>query len=439
MNRMAVLVTDRICPATLRHLEKLRVCLGEGAAVTLACVSGVSTSLPIPPIPEPATDILEGCVQYIVERILSHKNFGDRAPFILGLKQAAILPALAIRRLVGLDSWPGYLESCDKRLTRRLLSKGPSDLAISYSQAIPGKIGSAKDFFSSDRYVVKPAFGINSGDVRIFSTWSDAKNYAESPENARQWVPPHVMQALDRYPGDSNARLIEPYIDGTEFSIDGWVKDGVFKAIVQHKLFMVQRSFIGDGLTVSPPIQSAPLPDGWLRLNTPEEKIFEFGHRALRAIGFSEGVFHIEARERQADNTLVLIEVNPRAPGGALWRSAFLRTGYDLELVNIAIQLGMSVPESIVERRKNVLHYPFYAASPGVLTDWGDLNKPMLPPLQGVSIDFVASIGDIFRKKDMLEEPDLAFAVAYDESFEGLLTKFRAILNLRLPRIQELP
>ena len=40
----------------------------------------------------------------------------------------------------------------------------------------------------------------------------------------------------------------------------------------------------------------------------------DFGRKVLCAIGFTEGVFHIEGRERQTDAKLCLIEVNSRAP-----------------------------------------------------------------------------------------------------------------------------
>jgi hypothetical protein len=53
--------------------------------------------------------------------------------------------------------------------------------------------------------------------------------------------------------------------EGTEFSIDGWINGDKFCAKVQHKLFMVQSTFIGDGPTVSPPIQTHQLPEGMAR------------------------------------------------------------------------------------------------------------------------------------------------------------------------------
>jgi hypothetical protein len=307
---------------------------------------------------------------------------------------------------------------------------------MQYCEAIPGEPGSARYRFSADRYVVKPAFGMSSSDVHICESWNDAKVCAESPHNAREWVPEHVTRVLSPHIGRTDKRIIEPYVDGTEFSIDGWIQDESFHAIVQHKLFMVQRTFIGDGLTVSPPIGSSRLPTGWRGLEASEEKICEFGHAILDAIGFSRGVFHIEARERYGDGKLCLIEVNPRAPGGSLWKSAMLRTGYDLELVDAAIQLGQQVPPRETPVYRNVMHYPFYAANAGILSGWGDLGHVEPYAIENLILDFVVRIGDRFYEEDMSEEPYIAFAVTHDETVEGLLKKCGAVLGLNPPRIQ---
>jgi hypothetical protein len=201
---------------------------------------------------------------------------------------------------------------------------------------------------------------------------------------------------------------------------------------------MVQNTFIGDGPSVSPPMNCARIPKEWCGLETPEEKILEFGREVLSGLGFSQGVFHIEARERHSDHKLVLIEVNPRAPGGSLWKSALLRTGYDLELIDVAIQLGKPIPGPIALKHKNVLHYPFYATNPGVLIDWGDLANPVssLPP--DLAIDFAVKLGHVFYNEDMFEEPDLGFVVTHDKSVDGLLAKFQNILKLNPPTIKPL-
>lgn len=435
MDPLVILVTDRIYAKTRRHLTKVRECIGERAPVSLARVSGFPDGLDIEFVRDLVSDVMDGCVQ-IADRILLSIDSTDRPLYVLALNQSSILPAIAIRSLLGVPSRPGFIESCDKRQTRRLLSQSGPDLAMDYCEATPGEPGSAANHFVAERYVVKPAFGMSSSDVKFFDTWSDAKRYAESPDNAKEWVPLHVAQALNPPIGRTDTRIIEPYIDGTEFSIDGWIQDHAFYSIVQHKLCMVQRTFIGDGPTVSPPLGPACLPDGWCGLKNGEETICKFGRAVLDAIGFSQGVFHIEGRERYLDARLSLIEINPRAPGGSLWKSALLRTGYDLELVDAIIQLGKPLPLPNVPTRKHVLHYPFYATNTGVLSDWGGLANLEESPVENLTVDFAAQLGDFFHEKDMSEEPYLAFAVTHDDTVGGLLAKCQAILSLDPPRVR---
>jgi biotin carboxylase len=178
---------------------------------------------------------------------------------------------------------------------------------------------------------------------------------------------------------------------------------------------------------------SKPIPPEYQGLQTCEAAITAFGKVILQAIGFAHGVFHIEARER-ADGRLALIEVNPRAPGGSLWKSALLRTGYDLEAADISIQLGRKPERSELNVKNYVLHYPFYAPHPGVLSSWGDLDGPRATAIEGLSIDFATDVDTVFREDDMTEEPYLAFAVAHDATKEGILAKCNAILQLTPPR-----
>lgn len=304
---------------------------------------------------------------------------------------------------------------------------------MDFCVATPGQRLPDTENFIAEKYVVKPTFGMSSSDVRIFDSWNTAREYAESLANSKEWLPDHVASALDL--GRTDTRIIEPYIDGTEFSVDGWIIDRTFKAIVHHKLFMVRRAFIGDGVTVSPPLSEEYFSAGWLELKNSEETICNFGRSVLDAVGFCRGVFHMEGIERHSDRKLFPIEINPRAPGGSLWKSAFKRFGYDLELVDVLIQLGRPIPSVDSWTPKYVLHYPYYASTSGILCDWGDLDGPKARDIDGLTIDFAANPGDEFREKDLWEEPYLAFAVISDDTIEGLLKKWEGLRILTPPQV----
>ena len=325
-------------------------------------------------------------------------------------------------------------EACNKGAVRCLL-KG-SSVGLSYYIDAPGCLLGGSPAFLARRYVVKPAFGMSSTDVRFFDSWEAVSAHIEIA-TATEWVPRDVMMGLGLVDDRSDLWIVEPFIEGTEFSIDGWIRDEAFHAIVQHKLSMVQtETFIGDGPTVTPPLKSSGLCGSWNGLENDEESICAFGRIVLDAIGLSSGVFHIEGREDPTTGKLTLVEVNPRAPGGSLWKSAYLRTGFDLELVDAALQLGLVIPAADEPRSNHVVHYPYYAPHRGVLVDWGDLPRIGELVSTTASVDYAATLGSEFTKADLDGEPYLAFAVAYEATAGKLLETVDRLISIMPPTVE---
>lgn len=430
-----VLVSDQVYLKTLRHIEKVRACAPQ-SRIILAIAAGYVPQ----DFPRLARDlnvrVEVGDIAHLAQVLAAESG---HLPKIVALNQSAILPALALRRALGLPMRSGVFAACDKRVMRERLFEYGGGLELAYREVLPGASDTTVQPFCADRYVVKPAFGMSSADVRMYESWQDALAYARRPISSKSWVPNHVLAALDKAGLRTDARLIEPYIPGTEFSVDGWITGDRFWAIVQHKLHMnEQRTFIGDGTTVSPPISDTDrLPLGCHALLSSEARISRFAHEVLRAIGYSEGVFHMEARE-QPDGLLRVIEVNPRAPGGSLWRSVYLRTGYDLELVDAAIQLGLDIPAPEPARACHVLHHPFYAPHPGMLQHWGGLAS-FRDAGELRFVDDAVKLGHEFEATDLNEEPYLAFAVAGAQTLDALLEVRQRILGLPPPLISSTP
>jgi hypothetical protein len=431
--QLVMLLMDKVYPKTRRYVTKIRSCIESNTPIALACVRGYSESLQFDTALDCVDDVTVGTVYELADWVRTKEEQGTHVS-VVALNQSSVLPNLALHRLLKRLERRGLIESCDKRQTRALLRSHPQ-LAMDYCAVNPGQPTDAH--FSAIQYIVKPAFGMSSHGVKKCGSWEQALSCAQSLEDTREWLPSDVSEVLGFDKTDS--RIIEPYVDGTEFSVDGWISSKGYRAIVQQKLYMVENSFIGDGMTVSPPIDSSRLPEGWSSLCAAERDIRKFAREVLAAIGFSRGVFHIEGREQHSDHALKLIEVNPRAPGGALWRSALLRLGQDLETVDARIQLGKPVPKARPPTYKYVLHYPFYADKSGVLKDWGDLASPEALNALGVSIDRAVELKQRFTDADMQEEPYLAFAVAHADTLEALLEKCHGVLKLAKPRIVPLP
>jgi hypothetical protein len=435
---MILLVTDLVYPKTSRFIDKVRTLVGPSDQIVVAVAEGfpgVSVELPAK---HNAVPVIKGPISCITEQV---KAFRCSEIQVVALNQSALLPAMAISNLLGLPIRGGIIEACDKRRTRELLGQF-DDLALEWCEVLSGAQN-----LCTGRYVIKPAFGTSSRDVRLCRSWEEVIHFGTAPD-AKRWLPQEIIDALPYTLGRSDAQVAEAYVDGTEFSIDGWIRDDQFVAIVQHKLFMRSGAFFGDGVTISPPVPPQLLSSvyGEFRngketityqgLRNGEAEITAFGRKVLHAINFTRGVFHIEGREQRGEANLHVIEVNPRAPGGSLWKSALIRTGYDLELVDAAIQLGKPVIPRADRRAKYVLHYPFYAREAGILSDWGDLDANEFPGLPNLTVDCVAKLGQCFAEDDFHEEAYLAFAVTHDETLEGLLSQSHRILQLAPPTIR---
>lgn len=469
--RLIVLVSDSIYVKTRRFADKIRELVGPGTDLHLAIVDGFDPGLPAKATSEYAAKVMDGTIAKLADQIRLLEKERGRSATIVALNQSAILPGIALRRVLGRPYAGGHVEACDKVRTRELLD-GDDALSVDYAEIPPSgaevlvKVPTPESPRSDEESsnvlveilprrvpltgqrplalpcVVKPAFGMSSNNVRVGRT-AEALRRAVGPKpDAKVWVPRHIMEALGTGGAvrATDTRIVESYIEGTEFSIDGWIFEGRAHAIVQHKLYMVERGFIGDGVTITPPLRSSQLPPGeqWRGLETPETEIVDFGLRVLEKIGFTRGVFHIEARERATDKKLCLIEVNPRSPGGALWRSAMLRAGYDCERVDAILQIGCPFALDHEPNTKSfVIHVPFYADQAGELRSWGEIEQSVLRARgwDWVEVYTATEIGTVFTEKSMEEEPYLAFIVAHGDSLEQILDRIHLILGLAPPEI----
>ncbi|WP_225074913.1 acetyl-CoA carboxylase biotin carboxylase subunit family protein [Streptomyces sp. CoT10] len=168
------------------------------------------------------------------------------------------------------------------------------------------------------------------------------------------------LDEITRLAGSGFEIVLEEYIDGVEFSVDGPVTCGEFRGV-----FVVEKTGYDDGrghdagLLVSPP-SSAHVRTAAADL---EKRIGRF----CEAVGFAEGWLHVEGRATTVGQS-ELIEINPRF-GGRLYRPAvLLATGLDPARVLVSAATGGELPGSSVAGTRSgsvIGMLPFEAQSLG--------------------------------------------------------------------------
>lgn len=211
----------------------------------------------------------------------------------------------------------------DKRLMReRLLRAGlatPRYRAIDIRAAdLRDRVGEAVEHVGSP-CVVKPVDLADSTHVRLASTIDEAtaaiSRIAECAASDR-----------DRRP--SPVALIEEFIDGPEFSAEGYVTHGgVHVVSITRKLLGSPPHFVERGHIVNAPLPPAE-----------QAAIEKYVADVVAAFGLTVGVFHAELRIGPQGPTLM--EIAARLPGGQICTLIKLTTGFDLPAAFIDCLLG---------------------------------------------------------------------------------------------------
>jgi hypothetical protein len=445
-----ILVVDQIYEKTNRFVTKLREHLVKDSKTFIAIVEGWDSSYS--DVPLGISGVFKGDIKNLKSELIRFfpKEIDSGTLRFIALNEFALLPKLAIEKEVLGNFDLGILYACDKIACREIMSlyKCEKERYLSHfnfcTEFVEVNAKSSlhlkKIDSPSGRYVVKPAFGASAEGVKIFNSWLSAVEYAKEPIPENKLFPEDVLETLNVSPERRMAKVIEPFIDGTEFSIDGYLIGGEIYAIVQHKLTIIQSSYIGDGPTVTPPIRSFNENFPNFKSFTTEEKVVcEFARHILRELRYPDSVFHIEGIESNGE--LNLIEVNARSPGGMLWLSAMNRSGYDLEKIHCYLQLGLEPKKLKLESKESgihCLHYPLYAANPGKIESWGDFTNTKLKAIfsdVNIRIDTAVPEHFEFKENHFEEEPYLAFFTAITHSEAKLKEVVKVLSGLEHPRL----
>ncbi|MEV8309646.1 ATP-grasp domain-containing protein [Streptomyces flavidovirens] len=168
----------------------------------------------------------------------------------------------------------------------------------------------------------------------------------------------------------SGRALVEEYVSGDEYSVDGYVRDGdVHVLAVTRKLLGPEPYFVETGHLT--PARLEP---------SVAEETHAYVRRVAEAVHLTTGPFHCELR--LTPRGPVLIEIGARLPGDYITELVELTTGVDLSKVALATALGVH-PDELGARgpaRVPSAGVRFFTAPPGThhyreLTGWQELGR----------------------------------------------------------------
>lgn len=195
-------------------------------------------------------------------------------------------------------------------------------------------------------WVIKPASG--SGSVGVYKV--------TCIQELRE-----AIKSVCKIVGESGF-LLEEYIDGEEYSVEGIVDNGrAFTLAVTEKHTTNEPNFIETGHVIPAPI------DPKLR-----KKIANIVDMALQAIGMRMGIFHVEVFI--SDDQVIIGEVHAR-PGGD-FIELLVESALSIEYYGLAFDQQLGLPINVENiGSKCFAAIQFLLPSPGIVTKVEGLDK----------------------------------------------------------------
>ncbi|MFE7465948.1 acetyl-CoA carboxylase biotin carboxylase subunit family protein [Streptomyces sp. NPDC057499] len=330
------------------------------------------------------------------------------AELVAAVEAAGVVPTAVVNFVESLISWQvrtarhyGLVGGEDGRevlLSKARVRAAMADRGLSALPFVAGTVASLDvDAVTSYPVIVKP--DQDSGGSRLVRRADDAAELRAC-----------LQELADSVDPETDA-IVEEYIDGVEFSVDGPVLEGRF-----HPLFEVEKTEHDNlrnhdaGLLVSPP------PSALVR-----QAVRELAERVgvlYASLGVKSSWLHVEGRVR-ADGTCELVEINPR-PGGRMYRAATQRAcGVDPIDMSVRMALGESLDGALAGATPGgtelLAMLPFEADSVGALVSATSVEE--LKRIPGVVDGYLF---EDFRVVTMDRENFFAEAMITADSVAGL-------------------
>lgn len=255
---------------------------------------------------------------------------------------------------------------CRLKARMRQLLEQDGDLSIPYQ--IASSDISEEDVHVDYPCIVKPVAGAGSQMVRKCDSYDDLKRIVsetkehlikEMPgiEGLKVHVDGHQFSLTDEV-------LLEDYVAGPEFTVDGFVYDGEVHIVLIQDMFETDdRCDFLDISFITPPI----------RIGCSEsERMRKILKNALKLLDFDNAYFHAEMKFSEKGPRI--IEINPRLSGGPIPRVFEMVSGINADQLFVDLSLNNRLSRSVSEKAagidqsgKYVGYYTFFAQKSGLV------------------------------------------------------------------------
>ncbi|MFH7597087.1 ATP-grasp domain-containing protein [Streptomyces racemochromogenes] len=271
--------------------------------------------------------------------------------------------------------------------------------------------------------VVKPVDGSGSLGVRRIDSMAELRGHLERA--AEEGVLDDMGQPV------GGRLLLESYVTGPEFSVEGWVTatGEVTVAAVTQKLLGPEPHFVEVGHIVDADLPQAD-----------REALARTAERAVRALGLTAGVFHLEAR--LSPRGPVVLEIAARLGGDRIHRLVSAVHGRSLPEAAIRVLAGLphaAVADAPSGRAAASVY--FTAPAPGRIHDpealYADLARVIDAGAQCWELTVDCAPGDLVTPAtDFRQRFGHAVLVAADRSaLTAVLDEVNAALYRALDRV----
>jgi hypothetical protein len=231
-----------------------------------------------------------------------------------------------------------------------------------------------------------------------------------------------------------NDVLVEEQLDGAEYTLDGYLTETGIEVVAQHKETIWDGTFLGDGGIFCPPdhgvTPSSPIVP--LKLTGPNRtssaSFQKFANAALLNLQLTKWFLHGEISVDNCGHIRV-IEINPRIPGGLLWKTAGTHLGIDP--TECIVRFHLRLPLEIRRKRCVTVQFPIYAEQEGIVDHIEGLDVARALPCKPYIVEAVSH----GYKIDNLTQENYAAFVCIEapnhEAARRLEQEVRGILKVR--------